>query len=127
MPHAFLFLGAPLSCALGNRNVVQRQFEVLRNMENFLDNFMVNGKSPDAKELPWIQGIRISIKSTRALYIELVKKGPLDFIKTKSLNQDCLENLFSRIRGMYKFLSKLIIYFLLVLIIASTKIKFSSF
>ena len=104
----------PLSCALGNRNVVQRQFEVLRNMENFLDNFMINGKSPDAKELPWIQGIRISIKSTRALYIELVKKGPLSFIKTKSLNQDCLENLFSRIRGMYKFLSKLIIYLLFV-------------
>ena len=93
----------PLSCALGNRNVVQRQFEVLRNMENFLDTFMINGKDPDAKELPWIQGIRISIKSTRALYVDVVKKGNFAFLKTKSLNQDCLENLFSRIRGMFLF------------------------
>ena len=92
-----------LSCALGNRYVVERQFQVLRNMEQFLNTFMINGKAPDAAELPWIQGIRISIKSTRALYIDVVKKGNFSFLKTKSLNQDCVENLFSRIRGMFHF------------------------
>ena len=96
----------PLSCALGNRYVVERQFQALRNMENFLDTFMINGKAPDAAELPWIRGIRISIKSTRALYIDVVKKGSFSFLKTKCLNQDCIENLFSRIRGMFFLLFK---------------------
>ena len=83
--------------------VVLARAYVCRTSFYFAITFMINGKAPDAAELPWIQGIRISIKSTRALYIDVVKKGNFSFLKTKSLNQDCLENLFSRIRGMLLF------------------------
>ena len=33
-----------------------------------------------------------------AIYDGLVKKGPLKFLLTGRLNQDCLENIFSQIR-----------------------------
>jgi hypothetical protein len=90
-----------LASALGGANTVD-QFNVLDRMNIFLNNFRVlhsrTGKIRTAK-LPWEHGLLCSIKSTKALYTDLVVNGPFKYLMTAKLNQDCLENLFSRIRG----------------------------
>ena len=90
-----------LSCALGGVNT-DDQLNILDNMLEFLKKFRVlhstTGKVRVAK-LPWEHGMLCSIKATKALYEDLVVKGPFEFLMTAKLNQDCLENLFSRIRG----------------------------
>ena len=50
--------------------------------------------------IPWQHAIKCIIKTVRALFIDLVENGPLDYIMTKRLNQDLLENIFSRIRAL---------------------------
>ena len=50
--------------------------------------------------VPWQRGIYCIIKSIKGLFHVLVTKGPLDYIITRRVNQDCLENFFSRERGV---------------------------
>ena len=77
----------------------QQQFKALRAMEILLDKFEINGPTK-AANMPWVFGMKMSIKSIRGLYTDLVKNGSFTYLLTKRVNQDCLENLFSRIRGM---------------------------
>ena len=84
-----------LSCGLGIH--LGDQMEALDKMEKLIATMKVNGKMA---MMQWQKGILISIQSTRALYNDLVRNGPLDFILTSRLNQDCLENFFSRLRGI---------------------------
>ena len=90
-----------LASALGGPNTYE-QFNVFDRMLTFLERFRVlhstTGKIRTAK-LPWQHGLICSIKSTKSLYNDLVVNGPFEFLMTAKLNQDCLENLFSRIRG----------------------------
>ena len=91
----------PLLCGMGEGLFAVDQMKVLADMEKFLDDFSVfsnDGKLLQSKQ-PWQIGMQCSIKSTRALYDELVKNGPFRYLLTSRLNQDCLENFFSRIRG----------------------------
>ena len=88
-------------CALGGPNT-EDQFNVLQRMLYFLKKFHVLHTKTGAIRklpLPWEHGMRCSIKSTKSLYNDLVVNGPFEFLMTAKLNQDCLENLFSRIRG----------------------------
>ena len=75
---------------------IDDQMDVLNRMEEFLGKLQLIKKS----NVQFIKGIIASIKSTRALYEELVINGPFDFIMTTRFNQDCLENFFSRIRAI---------------------------
>ena len=90
-----------LSCALGGPNT-DDQLDVLDKMLEFLNNFRVlhstTGKIRIAR-MPWEHGMICSINATKGLYQDLVVNGPFEFLMTAKLNQDCLENLFSRIRG----------------------------
>ncbi len=52
------------------------------------------------KKLPFIRGIVISSKSLLSLYEDISARRGVEFILTSHLNQDCLENFFSRIRAM---------------------------
>ena len=91
----------PLLCGMGEGLFAVDQMKVLDDMEKFLDDFSVfsnDGKLLQSKQ-PWQIGMQCSIKSTHALYDELVKNGPFRYLLTSRLNQDCLENFFSRIRG----------------------------
>ena len=74
-----------------------KQMKALDDMETFLETFKVKGKTAWD---PWTYGIYISIQSMRALFDELVENGPFEHILTARLNQDCLENFFSRFRGI---------------------------
>ena len=99
-----------MSCALGGPNT-DEQFHVFDKMLQFLKDFRVlhsrTGTIRTAK-LPWEHGLICNINSTKALYQELVVNGPFEFLMTSKLNQDCIENLFSRIRGESKVYSRMI-------------------
>ena len=56
-------------------------------------------KLPNNKSLPCINGWRISIKSLLLLWSDLRSSQTFEYLLTNRLNQDCLENLFSIIRG----------------------------
>ena len=88
-------------CALGGINT-DEQFLVLDRMLHFLRYFRVlhttTGKVRTSR-LPWEHGMICSIRATKALYTDLVTNGPFEYLMTAKLNQDCLENLFSRLRG----------------------------
>ena len=55
-------------------------------------------KSVSKRSLPCLEGWQIAIKSLNFLFQELAESG-VKYLLTSRLNQDCLENLFSIIRG----------------------------
>ena len=94
----------PLSRGMSPSVNATNQLNILKKMEAFLLRFHVmdkaeKGYAPKAK-MPWQHGLMCSIKATRALYMDLVVEGPFTFLLTAKLNQDCLENLFSRLRAL---------------------------
>ncbi|KAF0299724.1 Transposable element P transposase [Amphibalanus amphitrite] len=84
------------------------QDSALRDMEHLI----ANARKPGARRLlgpasavallPFQRGILRSTASVRGLYEDLTRAypGQLRFILTSRLNQDCLENAFSQLRGM---------------------------
>ena len=58
-----------------------------------------NIKTADGKELPCINGWKVTINALLGLWHHLKTKENFQFILTARLNQDCVENLFSIIRG----------------------------
>ena len=98
-------------CGMGNGFQALDQKNVLDRMENFLKKFSVfdtSGKIKTARQ-PWQIGIQCSINATRALHNELVVKGTFKYLLTARVNQDCLENFFSRIRGTF-FVDKILAF-----------------
>ena len=96
----------PLSRGMSPDANATNQLKILDKMEAFLLRFHVMDTPereyrPKAKQ-PWQYGIMCSIKSTKALYQQLVVEtgSPFKFLLTAKLNQDCLENLFSRLRAL---------------------------
>jgi hypothetical protein len=52
------------------------------------------------KNLPFQKGILISSKSLLSLFDDLRENRGIEFLLTSHLNQDCLENFFSRVRAL---------------------------
>ena len=77
---------------------IEEQMHVLNKMEKFLKEFKVNDNTQ--KRQYWVKGILANIHSTRALHRDLVTNGPFEFIICRRLNQDFLENFFSRLRAI---------------------------
>ena len=95
----------PLSCGMSPDVHGDEQLRILDKMEEFLHKFHVmdtekKGYKPKTAWQPWQYGIRCSIRATKAFYDQMVIRGPFRFLLTAKLNQDCLENLFSRIRAL---------------------------
>ena len=68
--------------------------------QDFTPNNSSNaGKSVKAHTLPCLEGWKLSIQSLLNLWEELKTESNLKFLLTNRLNQDCVENLFSVIRG----------------------------
>ena len=61
-------------------------------------NFLENIKIPEGKELPCIFGWKLCTQALLGLW-EYLKGENFQFTLTSRLNQDCIENLFSIIRG----------------------------
>ncbi|QQP52344.1 Putative LOC100575639, partial [Caligus rogercresseyi] len=83
-----------LSCGLGIH--FHEQMSALNEMERLVFSMKVIGKT---YQLPFRKGILISIRSTRALFNNIKTDG-MKFLLTARLNQDCLENVFSRVRAL---------------------------
>ncbi|KAK7503101.1 hypothetical protein BaRGS_00005727, partial [Batillaria attramentaria] len=56
-------------------------------------------KAHSSRSLPCLQGWKMAIRTLLALFEELQSENGVAFLLTNRLNQDCLENLFSCIRG----------------------------
>ena len=68
----------------------------LKDSLNWLDSVKSLGKH---KTLPCLEGWKLTITSLLCLWKELKSQYDLAFLLTNRLNQDCLENFFSIIRG----------------------------
>jgi hypothetical protein len=75
------------------------QLEFLDKMSQDLSEL----KTLAGKELPCIMGWQICIKALNGLWTVLKDEGNFKFLFTARLNQDCLENMFSVIRGRGRF------------------------
>ncbi len=85
-----------LSCGFGLH--LEDQLHVLKKMETLVSQMKVIGRSG---MLPFQSGILISIRSVRQLYKDVRRQNPdVEFLLTTHLNQDCIENLFSRVRAI---------------------------
>ena len=70
-------------------------FEFLKDTLEYFNNLEL----PNKRSLPCINGWKISISSLLGLWTDLSQKLDFKFLLTNRLNQDCVENLFSIIRG----------------------------
>jgi len=74
----------------------------LQNMMMWIKQLQVVGKQARVMNAlkPWQKGMILSTNTVLALHKELVVNGDYTFLLTCRLTQDCLENLFSQIRGL---------------------------
>ena len=82
----------PMAHALSDKT---SHVSFLRESLNFLEKTSI----PSQKELPCLQGWKMSINALLALWEDLHSNHQFKFLLTNRLNQDCIENLFSIIRG----------------------------
>ena len=75
-----------------------QHLKVLSDMKAESESWYVNVKGKKYRS-PCFDGLIQDINVITAIYDGLVKKGPLKFLLTGHLNQDCLENIFSQIRS----------------------------
>ena len=85
-----------LECGFGVH--LENQVAVINNMINTAQIMRSGAKK--TRNLPFQKGILISSKSLLALFDDLREKRGLEFLLTSHLNQDCLENFFSRVRAL---------------------------
>ena len=74
---------------------------MLQHMLSVVKQLKVVGRNGSSVALkPWQKGMLLSTNTVLSLHRELVANGDYTFLLTCRLTQDCLENLFSQIRGM---------------------------
>jgi len=72
-------------------------WEFLKNADHFLNNLKIHNKS--GNQPPCFKGWRENINALRLLYEELNTEYFIEFLLTRRLTQDCIENVFSIIRA----------------------------
>ena len=86
------------------------QMNALHKMECFMKNFKVFGGRFDDEGnesldgysyMDWWHGIIVQINALRGLYHDMVENGNLKYILCTRVNQDALENYFSRFRAIH--------------------------
>ena len=83
--------------SLGMHEIVQLQ--ALNEMLELVSNMFFVNKRGNLSRKPFQAGIIVSIKSVKALYLELNEEGA-EYLLTTRVNQDCIENLLSCVRAM---------------------------
>ena len=84
-----------LGCGFGIHE--DEQVSVLKKMEKLIMTMKINTKK---SLLPFQKGILISIKAIQGLFEDLRQSFGINFIFSTHVNQDNLENLFSRLRAL---------------------------
>lgn len=87
----------PLNAAFGNN--LRDQLKVLHKFKNVCEKMRACGKKA---LLPFQRGFLMSIRSLKGVFTQ-VKSLNGQYVLTTHLNQDALENTFSRIRGLGHF------------------------
>ena len=87
----------PHRCGMGLHEA--EQIQALMRMKSLMETMRYSDNEERKSKKPFQKGIIISIESILSLYEEMKTEG-YSYLLTSRLNQDCLENLFSRIRGM---------------------------
>ena len=83
----------------GKSIVVQwRNNRALESMRLLVETMRFANNTAKTEKLPFQKGILLSINSLLGLFEDLQKKG-VDYLLTKNINQDCLENFFSLLRS----------------------------
>ena len=73
----------------------------LQDVIALIKQLKIQGKTGNSSILkPWQKGMILPTNTVLSLHNELVVNGDYTFLLTCRLTQDCLENLFSQIRGL---------------------------
>lgn len=91
------FDATPLRCGFGVKE--DAQIEALHEMKNLINSMRFSNNVARETKLPFQKGILLGIQSMIGLYEDMKKKG-VECILTARLNQDCVENCFSRMRAL---------------------------
>ena len=86
----------PQKCAMSISNWDSHN-QAIESMKVLVESMRFCNNPQKQSKLPFQQGILVSIKSIRALFQELTDEG-VSYLYTARLNQDSLENHFSRLR-----------------------------
>ena len=76
------------------------QEAILDEMKEAITKLRKVGAKKTAALLPFQQGIALACSSMKGLYHYLKDKYNMPYVMTARLNSDCVENLFSRVRGL---------------------------
>ena len=90
------------SCRLGSKAVMRHALSETSGHKDFLTNsqaWLSTIKSVNGRKLPCLEGWKMAINCLLQLWDHLHQEHGLKFLLTNRLNQDCIENLFSVLRG----------------------------
>ena len=76
----------------------EAQTRALESMRALVEMMRFANNTAKTAKLPFQKGILLGINSLLGLFEDLQKQG-VDYLLTKNLNQDCLENFFSLLRS----------------------------
>ena len=86
------YSGNPRKCAIDGIN---DNLDFLTNMKEWIKSWKVIGTN---RQIPSVQGWVMNISALQALWNDVSLKYDLQFLLTRRINQDCLENFFCCIR-----------------------------
>lgn len=86
-----------LKCAISDAS---SHFAFLDKCMEWLPRLRLVGGKCNKKQIPCVEGWQHNIVCLKMLWSDLRQRHPVSFLLTNRLNQDCLENAYSSIRGM---------------------------
>ncbi len=86
-----------LKCAISDASA---HFPFFDNCLEWLPHLKLVGANSSKKQIPCVEGWQHNILCLKMLWSDLRQRHQVSFLLTNRLNQDCLENAFSSIRGM---------------------------
>ncbi len=86
-----------LKCAISDASA---HFLFFDNCLEWLPRLKLVGANSSKKQIPCVEGWQQNILCLKMLWSDLRQRHQVSFLLTNRLNQDCLENAFSSIRGM---------------------------
>ena len=90
--------GVDISGAYGT--ALSKQEAILDDMADTITKLRKVGAKKDAALLPFQKGIALVCASMKGLYKYVRERYNMPYVMTSRLNSDCVENLFSRLRGL---------------------------
>ena len=84
----------------GYGTALERQEQILDDMASMIVKLRKVGAKDSAALLPFQNGIALACAGMKSFYSYMKENYPVSYVLTSRLNQDFIENLFSRLRGI---------------------------